>query len=239
METTVNHNAALTGGSQRQIALVAGFALLLQIVFVIFAEALVMAKIIVPGAAAATASNIMAHEAQFRFGVFCYLMLTGFDLVAAWALYVFLKPLKNPLNLLAAWSRFAYTIFLGLALVNYYGLVQLLGQTDLVSRLDPAGLQAQVMLSLNAFRNVWDVGYVFFGLHLLLLGIVLFQSRSIPKWLGILVLLGGASYLIDYGGKIILVNFKPFASLIFGFDEAIFMVWLLFWGGKQPKSVAK
>ncbi len=83
METKVGNSTLLTGGSQRQIALVAGFALLLQIVFVIFAEALGMAKIIVPGDAAATVSNIMAHEARFRFGVFSYLMLAGFDLVAA------------------------------------------------------------------------------------------------------------------------------------------------------------
>ena len=92
------------------------------------------------------------------------------------------------------------------------------------------------MFSLNAFRDGWDIGFVFFGLHLVFLGYVLFRSGAIPKWLGILVLIGGVSYLIDYGGQILLINFKPIVSLIFGWGEALFMIWLIVWGGKGAKA---
>jgi hypothetical protein len=161
------------------------------------------------------------------------------DFVVAWALYVFLKPLNNPLSMLAAWSRLAYATIFGVALVNYYGIVQLLSNADKVSAFQTTELHAQVMLSLNAFRNVWDFGFIFFGLHLLFLGYVVFKSGSIPKWLGILVLVCGVSYLIDYFGKILFINFNPIVSLIFGWGEALFMIWLIFWGGKQQKTSQK
>jgi hypothetical protein len=236
MYTQRNNDAILTGRSQRQIALVAGFGLLLMIVFIMLAELLAMANIIVPGDAAATTNNITAHESRFRMGVFFYLIVVILDFVVAWALYVFLKPLNNSLSMLAAWSRLAYATLFGVALVNYYGVVQLLSNADKVSAFQPTELHTQVMLSLNAFHNVWDVGFIFFGLHLVFLGVVVFKSSSIPRWLGILVVISGISYLIDYFGKILFINFNPNVSLIFGWGEAIFMIWLIFWGGKQPKT---
>ena len=235
MDTKRNNDAILTGSSQRQIALVSGIGLLLMIVFIMLAELLAMANIIVPGDAAATTNNIIAHESQFRMGVFFYLIVVILDFVVAWALYVFLKPLNNPLSMLAAWSRLAYATIFGVALVNYYGVVQLLSNAGKVSAFQTTELHAQVMLSLNAFRNVWDFGFIFFGLHLVFLGYVLFKSSSIPKWLGILVLIGGVSYLIDYFGKILFINFNSVVSLIFGWGEALFMIWLIFWGGKKQK----
>jgi hypothetical protein len=238
MNTKENNGAILTGSSQRQIALVAGFGLLLMTVSILLADALALNNLIVPGNAAATANNIISNESQFRFGVFCYLIVIILDLIVAWAFYVFLKPLNDSLSLLAAWSRLVYTTIFGIALVNYYSVVQLLSNADYLSAFETTDLHAQVRLSLKAFRDGWDVGFVFFGLHLAFLGYVLFKSSSIPKWLGILVFIGGVSYLIDYCGQILLVNFNPIASMIFGWGEAIFMLWLIFRGGKQKKSAA-
>jgi len=239
MNTKEDKSGLLTGSSQRQIALVAGFGLLLMTLSIFLGDALALNDVIVPGDAAATANNIISNESQFRVGVFCYLIVIVLDLIVAWAFYVFLKPLQDPLSLLAAWSRVVYTTIFGIALVNYYSLVQLLSNADYLSTFETTDLHAQVGLSLKAFRDGWDVGFVFFGLHLVFLGYVLFKSSSIPKWLGILVFIGGVSYLIDYCGRILVVNFTPFASMLFGWGEAIFMFWLIFRGGKQKKSAVE
>ena len=66
-----------------------------------------MADIIVDGNAAATVNNILANQGRFRFGIVAHLTVILLDLVVAWALYVFLKPAKDSLSLLAAWSRLA------------------------------------------------------------------------------------------------------------------------------------
>jgi hypothetical protein len=205
----------------------------LMVIAVGLAEGLAMGRVVVPGDAMATIANITAQEGLFRFGIFGHLMVIILDIVAAWAFYVYLLPLDKPLSLLAAWLRVIYAGFYGVALLNYFQLAQMLGQGGYAATLGSGALQTQVTLMLNAFHDVWDMGYVFFGLHLALLGWVLFKSGAIPKWVGAIVLMGGISYLVDYVSKILLVGFAPNVSLIFGWGELIFMFWLFLRGGKR------
>jgi hypothetical protein len=125
-----------------------------------------------------------------------------------------------------------YTVILGIALIHVYSIFQLLGDAVYLSAFETPQIQAQVMLSLNAFRDTCDVGYIFFGIHLFLLGVVAFRSGFIPKVVGVILLLAGTSYVIDYLGWIIFPDLSLGVSFIFGWGELIFMLWLLFWGGK-------
>ncbi len=225
--------ANIANKHHRQIALIAGFGLLLMIVSIMLAEVVAMADIIVDGDAVVTVNNILANQSRFRFGIVAYLGVAILDLVVAWAFYGFLKPAKDNLSLLAAWSRLVYTIILCMALVNLYSVFQLLGGADYLSTFETPQIQAQVMLLLNAFRDTWGIGYIFFGIHLTLLGIVAFRSGFIPKVIGIILFLAGISYLIDYLGWMLFPNLGLGVSFIFGYGELIFMIWLLIWGGKK------
>ena len=237
--TTKNHSnlikktTSIANKQQRKIALVAGFGLLLMIISIMLAEVVAMADIIVDGDAAVTVENIINNQSRFRFGIVAYLGVAILDLVVAWAFYEFLKPAKDSLSLLAAWSRLVYTIILGIALINIYSVFQLLGDAGYLSAFDTPEIQAQVMLSLNAFRDTWDVGYIFFGIHLFLLGVVAFRSSFVPKVIGIILILAGISYLIDYLGRMLFPDLGMGVSFIFGWGELIFMIWLLIWGGKK------
>jgi hypothetical protein len=201
-------------------------------VTIILAQVVFMADIIIDGDATVTVENILANQSRFRFGIFGHLIVIILDLVVAWALYVFLKPAKDDLSLLTAWSRVVYTIIYGIALVNLYSVFQLLGDGGYLSAFEGPKIQAQVMLAIKAFEDTWNVGYIFFGLHLTLLGIVAFRSGFIPKIFGIILLLAGVSYLIDYSALILLPNLGLGISFIFGWGELIFMFWLLIRGGK-------
>jgi Domain of unknown function (DUF4386) len=229
----------IANNHHRQIALIAGFGLLLMTVFIILAEVVAMADIIVDGDAAVTVENIINNQSRFRFGIVAYLGVAILDLVVAWAFYVFLKPAKDNLSLLAAWSRLVYTIILGMALVNLYIVVQVLGNAAYLSAFEAPQIQAQVMLLLGAFRDTWDVGYVFFGLHLFIPGIAAFRSGIIPKVIGVILTAAGISYLIDYLGWMLFPELSLGVSYIFGYGELIFMVWLLIWGGKEGKTKNK
>lgn len=221
---------------QRRIALIAGFSLLLMIVSIILAEVVAMAGIVVGGNAAATFENIVNNQSRVRLGIVAYLGVILLDLVAAWAFYIFLKPTKDNLSLLAAWSRLVYAVIFAIALINVYHVFQLIGDAGYLSAFETPEIQAQVMLSLNAFRDTWHVGYIFFGIHLLLLGVVAFRSGFIPKFVGILLALAGISYLIDYLGLILFPDLDLSVSSILGYGELIFMFWLLIWGGKEKPA---
>ena len=109
-----------------------------------------------------------------------------------------------------------------------YSVFQLLGNAGCLAVFQEAEIQAQVMLSLNAFRDNWDVGFIFFAL----LGIVAFKSGFIPKLFGIFLLIAGLSYLVDYFGLLLFPSLDIGLSFIFGWGELIFMFWLLIRGGK-------
>jgi hypothetical protein len=217
--------------------LIAGLSLLLMTAAIMVAEVLGLGGIIVEGDAPGTVSNILSHQGRFRVGLGGFLVVVILDLVVAWAFYVFLKPARDDLSTLAAWARVVYTIILGISITYLYSAFQILTDSTLFGIFDPAELQGQAMLLLKAFRDTWDVGYIFFGLHLAILGIAAYQAEFIPKALGAILALAGASYLIDYGSLILLPNLNLKVSFIFGWGELIFMIWLLIWGGK-PKIPA-
>jgi hypothetical protein len=100
----------------------------------------------------------------------------------------------------------------------------------------PDQLQAQVMFSLTTFRSHWYFGLLFFGIHLGLLGYLVFRSNYIPKIVGVLLIIAGLGYLLS--------NLKPFLfpeiTLNFAeytfYGELIFMLWLLIKGARIQQS---
>lgn len=86
--------------SNKKTARIAGVLYLMVIVFGAFAEVFVRSNLIVPGNAAATASNIMGSESLFRIGFMSDLIMMTCYLLLAFTLYVLLKPANNNLSLL-------------------------------------------------------------------------------------------------------------------------------------------
>jgi hypothetical protein len=113
-------------------------------------------------------------------------------------------------------------------------VLRILTTSDIGSQLDQ--YSAQVMLSINAFRSHWYFGLIFFGIHLGLLGYLVFRSNYIPKILGVLLIVAGLGYL--------LTNLKPFLfpqlNLDFAeytfYGELIFMLWLLIKGSRIEET---
>lgn len=221
--------------SLRKAALVAGWGLLIMTIFAVFAIYFVFQNLIVPGDATTTANNIMASEMLFRIGICSILIVLICDVVVAWALYVFLKQVNKSLSLLAAWLRLVYAAMLGIALLNLVIILILLSGANYLAVFETDQLHAQVLLFLNAFNDVWALGLIVFGFHLVTLGYLVFKSNYIPKVLGVLLILAGFSYLIDYFGKFLFPNFDVPISMVLGWGELIFMFWLLFKGGKIPE----
>lgn len=229
-QATIKPISNTSTASLRTAALIAGLALLTMAIAAPFAELFVFPKLIVREGAAETARNILANQTLFRAALFGYLITFLCDLVAAWALYVFLKPVNENLSLFTAWFRLVYTVIAIVAFLNLVTVVRLLNSSDPSSGFAASQFPAQVMSSLEAFRSQWYFGLLFFGIHLGLLGVLVLRSNYVPKVLGALLIIAGCGYLINALKPILLPNINiDFAQYTF-YGELIFMVWLLIKG---------
>ena len=220
--------------SQRKAAIVAGSGLLIMTIFAVFANFFVLESFIVQGDAAETVNNIIVNEGLFRTGICSLIIVAILDVVVAWALYVLLKPVNKSLSLLTAWFRLVYAAILGISLHNLLSVLLLLGDADYLKVFETDQLHTQAMLSLGAFSDGWDIGIVFFGLHLVLLGYLIFKSGCIPRILGVLLVVAGLGYLIDSFVVFLLPNQEVTIAMFTFIGELLFMFWLLLQGGKHP-----
>jgi len=208
--------------TQRQAALVAGFGYLIIFIFATYAGIVGMG----PGDSATTASDKMANEVLFRSGIASWLIVLIADVVVAWALYIFLKPVSKSLSLLSAWFRLIFTAIAGITLLPLLIALQLQSQ-------------AQVILFLNAYWDLTLIAWVFFGLHIFLLGYLILKSGYIPRILGVLLIVASIGYLINSFANFLLPNIANFAGILLTVTitpaiiaEFSLTVWLLWKGGK-------
>jgi hypothetical protein len=215
--------------SPRTAALIAGLGLLLMAILAPFANFYVLERLVVAGDAKDTTENIMASSELFRIGIGCFLIVAVLDVLVAWALHILLEPVSRNLSLLAAWFRLLYAAVFVLALSPLLGVLQLLSASEFKTP-ETSQLQAQVMLSVEAFRSGWDLGLVLFGFHLLVLGYVVFKSGFIPKWLGVLIGIAALGYLADSFGKLLVPDDNIRLAMYTFIGEVVLIFWLL-WKG--------
>src|SRR5262249_13014740 len=137
--------------SPRQAAKLAGFAYVVISVLALFAYFFVKDRLVVPGDAAATVSNLAGAEGLFRIGIAALVVVFVADVVVAWALYIFFRPVSGDLSLLTAWFRLLYTAISAIALLNLLVAVLLVGGADYATALGVGQRDAQVLLFLAAY----------------------------------------------------------------------------------------
>jgi hypothetical protein len=223
----------------RQAALIAGVAYLLMPVT--FAEFYINPKLLVPGDIERTAQNIVAHGRLFGVAILCYLITLVLDVVIAWALYILLVPVNRSLSLLTAWFRLIYTAIALFSLLNLTTVYRLLHTPEYLTAFGSEQLHAQVMLLLNSYRYDWSLSLIIFGVHLGLLGYLIYRSDYIPRIIGVLLVLDGLGWVITP----LRPYLYPDAHLGFffavSFVELLLPLWLVIRGWKiqEPAAHAK
>jgi hypothetical protein len=219
--------------TNKKTARIAGFIYLLVIVFGVFALMVVRPALIVPEDAAATARNIVASEALFRFGVVSELIMYTCFLLLPLPLYVLLKPVHKNLALLMVLFVFISVPMAMLNTLNNFAALSLLSGADYLTAFTADQLQAQMMFFLNLYENGYLIAQIFFGAWLLPLGYLVYKSGYFPKILGVLVILAGLSQLISTFTSFLFPNYEGmFITVLelFGISEILFCLWLLIIG---------
>lgn len=226
-------NQTTTDLTPRNTALIAGLGLLSMAIIAPFANFYVLGNLVNWTDAKVTVENILGNTQLLRFGIATFVIVALLDVLVAWALYTLLEPVSRQLALLAAWFRLTYSAVFALAFNPLLVVVQLL---DSKQTLATSQLETEVMLSLNAFKSGWQLGLVFFGFHLLVLGYVVFKSGFMPKWLGALVGIAGIGYIIDAFRYFLLANYNISIAMFTFIGEVILIFWLLWYGLKRPSA---
>jgi hypothetical protein len=229
------HNQGIT---LPQAALIAGLGLLIMAFAAPVAEFVVYPRLFIPGKIEETAQNIVANQALFLVGMFAYLITFVCDVLVAWALYILLIPVNRSLSLLTAWFRLVYTVIALLGVLKLATVFRIVTTPDYRTAVSKDQLHAQVQLLLRSSQYEWSIGVVLFGIHLGLLGYLVYRSDYIPRMLGILLAIAGVGYPIYYLSPYLYPNTDLGFIMITFFGELVFMLWLLVRGWKIQEPTA-
>jgi hypothetical protein len=223
--------------SPRKTARIAGLFYLIFILTTVLAT-YVRARFIVSGDAAATANNIMGSELFFRIGFVTELVSAVFFVLAAWALYVLLKPVNKNLALLFLLLNLGGVAVECLNALNLFAALQFLSGANYLNVFQTGQLQAMAMSSLNLYTSGFLIAQIFFSAWLLPLGYLVYKSLFLPRLLGLLLILdffGNLSWFLqffllpDYG-----ILAYPGNAISF-IAEISLTLWLLIMGVKEQK----
>jgi len=188
-------------------------------------------SVIVAGDAAATATNILANESLFRLG-FASDLISGLSYVGVTALlYYLLKPAGRSLALIAAFFGLAGVAIGGAGNLTQLAPLVLLHGDHYLSAFTTGQLQAMAMIALKLRVQLFSIGMVFFGIQCFLAGCLIARSTFLPRLLGVLLAMGGASYVIvsfaTFLAPALGVRLAPFIMPIALVGEGALTVWLL------------
>jgi hypothetical protein len=117
------------------------------------------------------------------------------DVALAVLLFVLLRPVSRTLALIALCFRLAQTAVLAANLLNYHAATLVLSG-DGAAAFDRANAEAMAGFFLDLHAHGYDLGLLFFGVHCLVLGVLIARSRFLPRLLGYLVQAAGVVYLV-------------------------------------------
>ena len=177
-------------------ARVAGSICLFTMAIVVFANYVIYNPLIVPGNAAETARNIVAHERLFRVAVACNIIYCAGVVVLLAALYVVLKPVNWGLALVGALCRLVFALMWLLTALNMLPALRLLGSASYWQVFETDRLQALARAHLSANFDAYYVGLPFFGLAATVCSYLWLKSNYIPKGLAAFGVISSSWFVI-------------------------------------------
>jgi hypothetical protein len=187
-----------------------------------------------------TIDHILTHATQFRIGFVINLFSVSLFLLAAWALYVLLKPVNKDLALLFLLFNVAgFAVWL-LSSLSLFGSLVILNSTDAIKAFHPDQLHALAIFSFGLYKTGAFIAQVPYGVWLFPLGYLVFKCKFIPKILGMLLIADGICQFIYVCQRLILPDLAVIAypCLVVSFiAEVSLALWLAIKAVKPRLSV--
>lgn len=191
--------------------------------------------------ASTTYQNITNSESLFRVGIIsgllCYLLFLFLPIV----LYQLLKDVNENMAkimvLLAVISVPMYFI----NVQNQFTALSLIQAPNYLKVFPAEYIQAQVLFYIDRYNDGMRLIHVFSGLWLFPFGYLVFKSKFLPQFLGVLLMLGCFGYLLNFLGNTLMPDFSAlgissYIRLPASIGEIGTCLWLLLVGAKEKSS---
>lgn len=227
--------------SNKTTARIAGLIYLGVVLTGIFSLMYVPSKLIVRDNPSLTYQNITSSEPLFRFWIVIGLLCYTFFLFLPLVLYKLLKSVNKSYAIVMVLLAVMSVPIFFLNVQNQFNILSLLSNKSNYLGYATEQLQTQVMLYNNQYDNGMRIVHIFSGLWLFPFGYLVFKSGFLPKFLGVLLMLGCFGYLINFVGQTIIPNYakigiSPYISLPASFGEIGICLWLLIIGTKNKMT---
>ncbi len=225
--------------SNNKTARLAGVLYLFLILFGIVAQ-IIRSSLAVSNDAAATASNIIANEFLFRVSFICDLLMTTCYFLFGLTLYLLLKSINKNIALLMLVLNLIAAPIMALNMINQYAALLLLNGAEYLKIFQKNQLQALAMFFLDLQNHGYLIGTIGFGFYFFPLGYLIYKSGGFPKTFGILFIIGGFLFLIDFLTQFLFPQFTDISMIALSpiaLLEITFSLWLLIKGMKHQEPL--
>lgn len=200
--------------STSKAAKVVGIAFITSIFIVTLVDDFLLANFVVPGDTEVLASDIEANGRLFGFAIVGYLLVLALDSIIGLALYVVLKPANKNLASLTAVLRllYAFTLTIGLFALAFQ------------------------IIDVYGYASIKLFGYIFFALHIFVLGYSVFKSEYIPKSLGILLVVASFTYIVFFVDFHLSETLEVITMSTMAVAELSLSIWLIVKRNRLPEN---
>jgi hypothetical protein len=218
----------------------AGVFYLIIIALGLFGELMVRGSLVVSSDAAATVLNISAAKGLWSLGIVGDLTMQLLDIPIIVLFYLLFKGVNAGLNLAATFFNIIQTAMLVANKLLLVVPLLLLSGAAAVSVFSTEQLAAWSYLAIQLHSYGFAIGLIFFALACLLRGYLIIKSGLFPAFIGVMLALAGACYLINSLALLLAPNV---ASLLFPWimmpvlaGELTLSLWMIIKGVNRQQS---
>lgn len=211
----------------KRLARIAGVLYLIVGIFGGFAVGYVSPMLYVPGDAATTAGNVVANAGLVRIAVLADLLQATVFVFLGMTLYLLLRHVhKNAATAMMILVAIAATIMC-LDKVFQFAALRVAGDASYTAAFGVVGSNALVLLLLDMHNYGYLIAQIFFGLWLVPLGYLAYKSGMFPKALGVVLVVAGASYLVDMLTAFLIPDLSKQIHGFLAIPPTIAEIWML------------
>lgn len=226
---------------KNKISRIAGLIYFGVVLTGIFSLMYVPSKLINYENATLTFQNLTKSETLFRLGIASGLICYIFFLFLPLVLYKLLRQVNENMAKLMVLLAVVSVPMYFMNVQNEFTALSLIKTPSYLKAFSQEQIQSQVLFYINQYDNGMRLIHIFSGLWLFPFGYLVFKSNFLPKFFGILLILGCFGYLINFFGQTLIPYYSElgigaYISLPASVGEIGICLWLLFIGAKENKQ---
>jgi hypothetical protein len=218
-------------------ARLAGLLYLIDVITAGIAPVHVLPRLVEQGDPVGTLNNIAASPWLLHLAVAGDLVTLVCEVAICALFYVLLRPVDRNLALLMAAFRLVYTGMVVANVSHLYAPLRLLADAPQLAGLSTQQRAAMTTLALDSYHDGFIIAMLFFAVHILLLGVLLFRSGYVRRALGVWLVLGSLPYFAYSLGNLTIPGVQvPLAVVAPGALAELTLALLLLFNRVRPRQ---